>query len=252
MAGFPWEAVIAGGSQVLSGLLGGGNSAGHERRANYNMTTRLAKNMPKVLVEGAQEAGIHPLVALGMNPASGGFAQSVMGQPSTGDVVGSALGAAVTGYQNQRAREADAEALDDAKFQRILDQQSQIARDQQAEKLTAAQIRNLDADTAARLAAATSRSTIANARAVATGGAQIKKELTDVFGNNWPADQTPAQDWQNQFGEPGEYIFGGLNLVDSFTRGVDTQVKSADAKLNAWLRKQKWKNARRSPSRVVR
>lgn len=73
-----WGSVIGGGlsavGSIASGLLGNrgsGHSAQYYADVNYKQARSLALNQPSWLVEGAKNAGLHPLAVLGMNVGSG-------------------------------------------------------------------------------------------------------------------------------------------------------------------------------------
>lgn len=74
-----WGSVIGGGlsaaGSIASGLLGNSGGSGHSYQyyldRDYNQQQRLAQNYPSWVVEGAKNAGLHPLAVLGMNMGSG-------------------------------------------------------------------------------------------------------------------------------------------------------------------------------------
>lgn len=74
-----WGSVIGGGIQALggvaSGLLGNSGGSGHSYQyyldRDYNQQQRLAQQYPSWVVQGAKNAGLHPLAVLGMNMGSG-------------------------------------------------------------------------------------------------------------------------------------------------------------------------------------
>ena len=67
--------IISTGAKLLGGLLGGkskkGPSPQEQVNANALMQQTIDRNRPSWIVEGAKAAGVHPLVAFGMSPASG-------------------------------------------------------------------------------------------------------------------------------------------------------------------------------------
>ena len=90
-----WDNALPFAGDLLKGLSGffGNSGPGLTEQANrqLNYTAELAENYPSWVVEGARRAGLHPLTALGINPASGpsfsiaeenkiGDAMSYMGQ----------------------------------------------------------------------------------------------------------------------------------------------------------------------------
>lgn len=72
---FPWGSVISGVGSVLGGLLGGkekkGPSLVDQANASIYHQQMIDRNRPSWIVEGAKAAGIHPLTAMGISPASG-------------------------------------------------------------------------------------------------------------------------------------------------------------------------------------
>ena len=73
---------IAGG--LLSRPSGGsGHSYQYYLDKDYAQQERIAKNQASWLVEGAKKAGLHPLVGIGIQPASGGVGRYVDNSAST-------------------------------------------------------------------------------------------------------------------------------------------------------------------------
>lgn len=118
-----WPSIIAAGGDVLGGVLGGvfgkknkGPSIGKQKRHALDYDRRRIK----AITDGAKDAGIHPLVALGAT--GGGFSPtiSVPGQSSWGDVIGDAVSRFAGAGAEYMQQDADQEAWDDRQFEKIL------------------------------------------------------------------------------------------------------------------------------------
>ena len=129
-----WESpggasLIGAGADILSGAFGGGDGMNTQRSQARKMLRQanainrknaelMAWNMPRAIVSGAKRAGLHPLVAMGINPAQGGSASvSIPGQSQSGSFAQDGLRAAsrhfqrLAGYRAQKELvEAQAEA----------------------------------------------------------------------------------------------------------------------------------------------
>lgn len=69
------SSLISAGGNLLGGILGGkekkGPSIYEQYWANQDHERTMARNRPSWIVEGAKLAGIHPLVAMGIQPSQG-------------------------------------------------------------------------------------------------------------------------------------------------------------------------------------
>lgn len=100
------SALISTGGSLLGNLFGGGMSAASSARFNYRTQKEFAKNQIGWRVADAKRAGIHPLAALGMNPASSSPV-AVPGESSSGDVfrdAGQNIGRAIASGQTTLER----------------------------------------------------------------------------------------------------------------------------------------------------
>jgi len=165
-------------------------------------------------VQGAREAGIHPLAALGASPQY----QTVSGGVSTGSAIAagvSSLGAAA----EERLEGGSQEKLIAASTE------AQLAQ--------------------AELFRAQSRSLIQRAANAAVGGPDLTWDPHGVttsapmklFGQDFVprSGDPPAQKAQDWYGEAGEFIQGLSNFVRSNYGSVPTD--DFDKKLYAWMRR---------------
>jgi hypothetical protein len=84
----------------------------------YYMDQRYAKVMPKAMVQGALNAGLHPLVAMGINPGS---ASIVPQSYNTGNIQGQNLGRAMAaGVQGYHQKQMADLAIERAKLENEL------------------------------------------------------------------------------------------------------------------------------------
>lgn len=218
-----WPAIISAGAQVASSILpklfGGGSH-----------------NQIKSIVGDARKAGIHPLYALG---GSGAFGGSGYAGPeiSWGDAAGAGLDAIgraadVFDAENQaradreeRRAERDADrrfqssqAIFDREFQREMRKPSPLDEAQRA------------------LLEAQTRTELLRQKALmqgASGGGNVSDPNTPIrlpFGitlDTNAAGMSPAQTWQNEYGDLVESIYGigklgadvGTNLYNWASRG---------------------------------
>jgi len=222
------------GAAGIAGLFGGGSSAegGGAKKAKAHALDYDRRRI-KAIVDGAGDAGIHPLVALGAQ-GSGSFAAPVVAGAGFGDAVSRGLGVlgeAVRGYgdyyeqdQDRRERAEDRAYQraqdDDAKFQRILDDQRRIKQEDQALK-----------ESEARIAEHMANARAANARAVAVGAVgpvnslavpgQKYPRLVDAFGSNWDAaPSSDAESFENRYGDIVSELFGISNLFADWWRSA--------------------------------
>lgn len=216
---FPWGAAIAAGGSILGGLLGGGNKGPSFGDQKSWMREQMMSRI-KWTVDDARRSGIHPLVALG----AGAFSASpapVDGQSAWGNSIGDAAAALGGGLDAAFAQDADLEEAERMRMDRIAADvvnqgredaaiAAQAKRDALQEKLINAQIMESQSRTALDMA---------RARAVGGMSSGSPSVLTDAFGRRWDVSgQVPAQEFENQFGEPGDWYFGGGNLLQSFAR----------------------------------
>lgn len=212
--------LIQGASGVLSNLIGGGNQpeGGGVKKAKHHQLDYDRRRI-KALVDGARDAGIHPLVAMGSS-GSGGFAAPVLGgQSSWGNAIGEAFSTAAELYSQdadraERAREFEYRRGqdDDSRFQQILADQAQAKRDQLNERLVEAQIMESRSRTALDLA---------RARAVGAMGSGSPTTLTDALGNQLtpPSGRASAQEMQDEYGDIVENVYGVGNWIQDMWSG---------------------------------
>lgn len=168
----------------------------------------------RMTVNDARKAGIHPLAALG-SPVAGSWASPVA-NTALGDAVGE--GAARLGSAIDRGTVNELQRL-----------QMDTER---------ARIRNLDANTAATLADAQSRTAIASARrsgqSLDTRDVATTTDPRSVMlgaDPSWP----DAQKYENRYGELSDFIFGPAIAWSDFKRGP-----MAEASGRFERRREKW------------
>lgn len=193
-----WGSIIStiGG---LAGSILGNKSAEDQNEKNRQMNATKIRTT----VKDARAAGIHPLAALG-SPVAGSWATPV-GQPGHGDAV--ADGAARIGAAIDKG---GTNALTEAS----------IATER-------AKARNLDADTASKLAAARATTLAASARLggqsldVAHLGRPDRPVPVTAFGKTLVRDPkkfSSAQTATDEFGEIADWVVGGPALLEASTR----------------------------------
>lgn len=206
-----WGSIIGGAlGGVASGLLGGGKSKGPSLGKQKNHALDYDRRRIKALVDGAKDAGVHPLVALGAS--GGGFSPtvSVGGGSPWGDVIGDALSGFGAGVDQHYQQDADASAADDARFEQILRDNTPSEYEKLSTELLKAQIDDVR-----------SRTALAKARASSVGGAGPSNTLVGPGGAVFSPvpGRTSAQDAEDQYGEAGDLIFGGGALLEDFAKG---------------------------------
>lgn len=113
------SSLISGGASLLGGLFGRKSGTSKLRR-EYQMQTEYIPKQMQAKIQGAKDAGVHPLVALGM-PLAGQPAQISPGQSDTGNIVGQAISSGMRTYgqakQNQHLQQIAALDLENRKLQ---------------------------------------------------------------------------------------------------------------------------------------
>lgn len=157
-----WGAVIGGAlsaAGTIAGGLLGGSKGGHSYQyyldRDYNQSQRIAKNQPSWLVEGAKNAGLHPLAVMGMNVASGpshyvgdqGGGKDYSWLQDAGQGIGRAAGALLS--KEDRAKQ---QMYDEAR------QSQQLENNQLQNELLRAQTAQIKQDMAMQLARDSTRS----------------------------------------------------------------------------------------------
>lgn len=235
---FPWGSLISAGGSILGGLLGGGGNqaeGGGAKKAKHHQLDYDRRRI-KALVDGAGDAGIHPLVALGAS-GSGGFAAPIPVSGSGGDNWASAVAQGIGAFGDLYQQDADMEQArrdraDDYKFQQILRDNTPSGPSEHEIRLAEAQIKMFEAqaaESAARAAAVGAKApmTLMNGgpRSFNVGG--IPFELR-------PGTST-ASEAQDIGGEPFEW---GV-AVDTLLYNLEQWAKRKDRELLEWLKRQK-------------
>ena len=235
-------AIMAAGS-IASQFLGGKNKGPSFSDQKSWMREQMMSKI-KWTVDDAKRSGIHPLVALG-SQAAGGFAGPAggfdTGGSGWGDAIGDALSATAELYESDLDRRERAEQTRYARDQDERARMDQIAADTiasgeraQAQKLREAEIRRLDSETA--LNAARSRTELMNARHRAVGGAGITTPsvLTDAFGNQLMPLNTPAETYENHYGDIVNEFYG----LSNWLKDVLTDPRTGEGHARKWFREQ--------------
>lgn len=122
--------LVSAGSSLLGGLFGGSKSGAAKRAADleYARQKEFAQNSIQWRAADAQAAGLHPLAALGINPAQyapqaiGGHDNSAMGNAlaDAGQSIGRAVGASMSKGDRAKKEILDSLTLEKAKLQNDL------------------------------------------------------------------------------------------------------------------------------------
>lgn len=215
MPAFPWGALIGAGGDLLSGFLGGQFG---KKEDNYHpevWRNDMYKNKlqeVRAIKDAARIHGFHPLALMGMS-GGGGFAQPVSDSfrgGGWGDVAGS-LGSRVgQAYDDYQSAKADEAALDDAKFQRILDDQANAKIAALNEELLRAQIEETRSRTAAN-----------NLQMLERSAAPVSRTLVGPGGSIFTPEpgRSTAQEMEDQYGEMGDLVGGTAGMAEDLIEG---------------------------------
>lgn len=236
-----WGPIIGAGistaGSLLGGLLGGGGSpeGGGAKKAKHHQLDYDRRRI-KAIVDGAKDAGIHPLAALGVS-GGGGFASPVgNGGNWLGDAIGSGVGALgdafASAYESDQDRIERAQERSDRKDEIERQRMDQIAADtiaagerDEERELRKAEIRRLDSET--MLNAARSRSELASMRAAAMGAVTTAPSLPPSvklpYSGTWrlAPGTSPANDVANVMGEGHENLAWVEQLIYNLLHDPD-------------------------------
>lgn len=220
---FPWMAipVALSAAQGIAGLFGAGGSSAEGGGAKKAKHHQLDYDRRRVLavVNGAKDAGIHPLAALGATSGGGGFAAPVNPGSSgfgVGDAIGQGLDTFSELYQSDQDR---LERAEDRAYNESM-RRRQNAIDTLRSKEVTPEVR-LARENAAlqndllRMDIATSRTRLAALRAAALGGTgpgghTFTAPGGEVFNT---APTTDSQDIENRYGDVAQEVWGIGNIV---------------------------------------
>lgn len=243
-----WGSILgglaSGFGSALGGLLGGGSNAegGGSKKAKHHQLDYDRRRI-KALVDGAGDAGIHPLAVLGAASGSGGFAAPV--NSGSGWGVGDAIGAGLSSAADTFASlyESDQDRLEREQVRR--DTFAQERRERAIETLRSKEMtpeRKLALKNAElqnellTLDVAQSRSKLAAARAAAIGGTVGGSGVGSVvtpFGATLELPRsTDAGTMQNEFGEVVGDTYGWLRWLETQL----TDPRTGEGKARKWLR----------------
>lgn len=242
---FPWGSLIstAGslfGGALSGGLFGGGSGAegGGAKKAKHHALDYDRRRI-KALVDGAGDAGIHPLVALGAS-SGGGFASPVgtEGGFGFGDAIARGMETLGEYYEQDQDR---AERDEQRKYDRDQDERRQM------DKIADDLVRSKSEDQAikesnARIMEHTANARAANARAAAVGAARTMNTLVGPgFTASPPPGRATAQEGEDQYGEIGDLLYGGSGFLDDLVNGrveaEPTYIGRLEKQWNNWLYK---------------
>jgi len=217
---FPWGSLITAGGSILGGLLGGGNKGPSFGDQKSWLREQMMSKI-KWTVDDAKRSGIHPLVALG-SQASGGFGQPVSGDGNAGfgwgDAIGRGLEAVGDLYaqdqdrlEREEQRKYERGLDDDARFQRILDDQARAKSEDQAIKESNARIAEHMSNAALNAARMQSIGANPGITSMAPPG-QLRGPYLSI---NKAPGASPSSEWEDYAGEAGDLIGGGQNMLFS-------------------------------------
>lgn len=154
------------------------------------LSEKFAKRSIQWRVKDAERAGVHPLYALGANVSMG---PSLPVGGGVFDEMGQGIGRAADALLSNEGRNASTVerlALERAGLENEL-----------------------------------LRAQIANAKQAGNppGLNSVPAEFNMADANKWMVNRgaTPAQMWENQYGEPGEWIGGGFNMLSDLVRNTN-------------------------------
>lgn len=188
---------ISAGSSLLGGML---NNTAADNAADeaWDRQKKVLTKQIQWRVEDAVKAGLHPLAALSVNPASG---------PPAAAVFDSGLGNAGAALGDAVERVTDPMQKAQIAMQRLQLERATLDNDLIRSNIASQRMRNIQQSTPGV------RST--------TGNDVLVNPFTDApFPMKHPDN---AQIAQNAYGEPGEWWFGGANMVADWIRnnGMD-------------------------------
>lgn len=183
------SSLVSGAGSLAGGLV---DNYFNQKASNksYKFQKKVLQNQIQWRVADAVKAGIHPLAALGVNPASG---------PSV-SVGSSSLGQALSDMGQNIGRAAEAYLTPEAKAA------------SRAQLLSEENI-GLQNDLLRAQIAGANKALLTQG---ATPGVASSIPVPVVGGKLPVAHPNLAQDAEAHFGEPGDWLFGGGNLAESF------------------------------------
>jgi len=240
-----WGPIIAAGintaGSLLGGLLGGGGSAegGGAKKAKHHQLDYDRRRI-KAIVDGANDAGIHPLAALGAASGGGGFAAPVNSGSSgfgLGDAISGGMASLSDAFAN--AYESDQDRMERDQERKEL--QRERALDNLRSKEITPEIKlqrenmQLQNDLL-RADIARSRTALANARSVSQGGAPVSGTYNLPFGMSVTPvpGRASAQDIEDIYGDIGEEVYGGASLIEDIATGRMTVGRSGNPLTNLY------------------
>lgn len=241
---------ILGAGAGIAGMFGGGN-LGEGRGAKKAKHHQLDYDRRRIaaLVNGAKDAGIHPLAVLGAASGSGGFASPVSSGSgfNVGDAIGlggNALRDIASLYESDQDRIERAQDRTDRLDQVERARMDKIAEDTIASgqrdmqnKVHQAEIDRLNSET--MLNQAQSRSIIAGMRNKGVGATPpVRKFNTGIFGDfELRPGASPASDTQDVGGEPFEWLTALDTLIYRLEKEMPWLKRKPGDDIKKWLGK---------------
>lgn len=218
----PWGTAIgavAGG--LLGGLTGGGKKSGMSAKKAKHHQLDYDRRRIAAIVEGAKDAGIHPLAAIGASSGAGGFAAPVGGGSNfgLGDAIGAGLrdlgGAFSSLYEGDQDRlEREEDRAYNESMRRRQDAIENLRRKEVTPETRLTRENMQLQNDLLRMDIATSRTRLANMRAAAIGG--VPDTVITPFQNKIELPfSTDAATMQNEFGEAVGDTYGWLRWLES-------------------------------------
>lgn len=225
-----WGPIIAAGistaGSLLGGLLGGGGSAegGGAKKAKHHQLDYDRRRI-KAIVDGANDAGIHPLAALGAASGGGGFAAPVNPGGSNwgiGDAIGAGANAFAELYESDQDR---LERAEDRKHEEMVRRQQNAIDNLRSKEITPErklQLENMRLQNELLSTdIATSRTKLASMRNDVLGAAGPATVLHGASGDFFP---TPGRtdvsgELPKHYGDDAADFEGWANLFDDLRKG---------------------------------
>lgn len=224
-----WGPIIGAGINVagslLGGLLGGGNNAegGGSKKAKHHQLDYDRRRI-KAIVDGANDAGIHPLAALGASSGGGGFAAPVNPGGSgwgIGDAIGAGAQAFAELYESDQDRLERAEDRKHAEFVRNRQNAIENLRSKEITPERKLQLENLRLQNELLSTdIATSRTKLASMRNDVLGGAGPSTVLVGSSGTFAPDPSRSDLDGiARVYGDEMVDLEGASNYFDDLRHG---------------------------------
>lgn len=259
-----WAAWIPSIVSGAASLLGSSSSRSASNAANRTQQDLSAQNIAlqrefakkgiQWRVADAKAAGIHPLYALGANTNSFSPVSQISYEVGSGlGAAGQAIDAAFAtrNLTQQQRLQAKAQSLQLYNQTKVADSEVRLNNAMAAEALTAARAATAAATTRRQspelelrdAMQELSRTDDPRTRTIETVQENPVEVSVAGIRTALKGGQTPASFWQERYGEPGEWVFGVLNMLQdlghSFYGGLQSLTHARDSGLTpAQIRRQ--------------